>query len=141
MEHFKEFYGDKYNVYDLTIKKHYEKLCNQGALQNAINNCVPFPYIFVINYELAFRRKELLDLEHFTLMLDESSLIQNENAKRSKFILKLKPDNVILLSGTPTGGKYEKLWSQMKLLGWNISKKCSITSTLIITMRIMKVFH
>ena len=57
-------------------------------------------------------------------MLDESSLIQNECAKRSKFILKkLQPDNVILLSGTPTSGKYERLWSQMNLLGWNISKK------------------
>jgi Superfamily II DNA/RNA helicases, SNF2 family len=29
---------------------------------------------------------------------------------------------VILLSGTPTGGKYEKLWSQCKLLGWPITK-------------------
>jgi SNF2 family DNA or RNA helicase len=56
-------------------------------------------------------------------MLDESSLIQNEQAKRSKFILKLKANNVILLSGTPTGGKYENLWSQIQLLGWNISKK------------------
>ena len=62
-------------------------------------------------------------LKDFTLMLDESSMIQNENAKRSKFILKLQPKNVILLSGTPTGGKYEKLWSQMNLLGWKISKK------------------
>jgi superfamily II DNA/RNA helicases, SNF2 family len=56
-------------------------------------------------------------------MLDESSLIQNETAKRSKFILELNPENVILLSGTPTGGKYEKLWSQCRLLGWNISKE------------------
>ena len=56
-------------------------------------------------------------------MLDESSLIQNENSKRSRFILRrLKPNNVILLSGTPTGGKYEKLWSQCKLLGWSITK-------------------
>lgn len=77
----------------------------------------------VINYELAFRRPELSKLKDFTLMLDESSLIQNEQAKRSKFILKkLKPANVILLSGTPTGGKYENLYSQLKLLGWNISK-------------------
>ena len=76
----------------------------------------------VINYELAFRRPELLNLEHFTLMLDESSMITNPTAKRTKFIHKLKPDNSILLSGTPTGGKYEKLWSQLKLLGWNISK-------------------
>ena len=65
----------------------------------------------------------LKTLTGFTLMLDESSLIQNENAKRSKFILGLNPDNVILLSGTPTGGKYEKLWSQCRLLGWNISKE------------------
>lgn len=79
--------------------------------------------IGVINYDLVWRRKELLTLCDFTLMLDESSLIQNETAKRSKFILKMKPANVILLSGTPTGGKYEKLWSQMRLLGWNISKR------------------
>ena len=125
VDHFKTYYGDNYNVYDLTIKKKYEKLCYQGALSNAINDCVPFPYIFVINYELAFRRADLLKLRDFTLMLDESSLIQNETAKRSKFVLKLGDNaaNVILLSGTPTSGKYENLWSQMHLLGWNISKK------------------
>lgn len=79
--------------------------------------------VCVINYDLIFRRPELSQLNDFTLMLDESSLIQNETSKRSKFILKkLKPKNVILLSGTPTGGKYEKLWSQCKLIGWNISK-------------------
>ena len=78
--------------------------------------------IGVINYELAWRRKELLNLHDFTLMLDESSLIQNTSAKQTKFILKLKPSNVILLSGTPTAGKYENLWSQAHLLGWNISE-------------------
>ena len=79
--------------------------------------------IGVINYELAWRRQtELLNLHDFTLMLDESSLIQNQGAKQSKFILKMKPDNVILLSGTPTAGKYENLWSQIHLLGWKISE-------------------
>lgn len=79
--------------------------------------------IGVINYELSFRRRsELSNLKDFTLMLDESSMIQNEKAKRSKFILKMQPKNVILLSGTPTSGKYERLWSQLKLLGWKISK-------------------
>lgn len=56
-------------------------------------------------------------------MLDESSLIQNQKAKQTKFILKLKPAHVILLSGTPVGGKYENLWTQVHLLGWNISEQ------------------
>lgn len=77
--------------------------------------------IGVINYDLVFRRPDLLNLENFTLMLDESSIIQNEKAKRSKFILKMQPENVILLSGTPTSGKYENLWTQIHLLGWGIS--------------------
>lgn len=64
-----------------------------------------------------------MELENFTLMLDESSCIKNPTSKRTKFILKLKSENVILLSGTPCGGKYEELHTQCKLLGWNISKK------------------
>lgn len=87
-----------------------------------IRNNTNIASVLVINYELAFRRPELLELNDFTLVLDESQLIQNENAKRSKFILKMKPKNVILLSGTPTSGKYEQLWSQVKMLGWKISK-------------------
>lgn len=35
----------------------------------------------------------------------------------------MHPENVILLSGTPTAGKYEKLWSQLHLLGWGIKKE------------------
>lgn len=79
--------------------------------------------VCIINYELAWRRTDLLKLRDFTLMLDESSLIQNKSAKQTKFILKLQPTNVILLSGTPTSGKYENLWTQMHLLGWDISEK------------------
>lgn len=112
IEHFKEHYSMP--VYNLTDKDDFERFFEMIELVHGI--------IGVINYELAFRRSDLLDLEHFTLMLDESSMITNPTAKRTKFIHDLKPDNVILLSGTPTGGKYEKLWSQLKLLGWNISK-------------------
>jgi len=72
---------------------------------------------------LIFRRKQFLTLTGFTLLLDESSLIQNEKTKRTKFILKMTPANVILLSGTPTAGKYENLWSQLHLLGWDISQR------------------
>jgi SNF2 family DNA or RNA helicase len=82
-----------------------------------------YGYIGVINYDLIWRRKQFLNLKDFTLILDESSLIQNQSSKRSKFILQMNPANVILLSGTPTGGKYENLWSQLHLLGWNISEK------------------
>lgn len=73
--------------------------------------------IGIINYELAWRRPELLNLKDFTLMLDESSQIKDETAKKSRFILKLKAKNNILLSGTPVSGKYEELWSQCRLLG------------------------
>lgn len=97
-------------------------LCNKQELNLFLSQYRYFS-IGVINYDLVWRRKELLQLKDFTLLLDESSLIQNETAKRSKFILKMQPKNVILLSGTPTGGKYERLWSQMHLLGWQISKK------------------
>lgn len=84
---------------------------------------IPEDSVLIINYDKVWRRPELLKLKHFTLMLDESSMIKNESSNRSKFILKLSADNVILLSGTPTGGKYEELWSQLHLLGWDISKK------------------
>lgn len=112
-EHFQNYYD--VNPCDLTKVKDLSRFIEASK-------SVPVPTVYIINYELAFRRPELKQLKDFTLMLDESSLIQNEQAKRSKFILNLNPSNVILLSGTPTGGKYEKLWSQMKLLGWKISK-------------------
>jgi len=113
--HFAEFYKYEISAYDLTKKQQWNDFWN---------NPVGFRYqVGIINYDLVFRRSELLQLEHFTMMLDESSLIQNDTAKRSKFILKMKPDNVILLSGTPTSGKYENLWSQMSLLRWSISKE------------------
>ena len=115
VEHFEKYYN--YDVLDLTDNKVFKKILTEH---------IEFPngVILIINYDLAFRRQELTKLADFTLMLDESSLIQNETTKRSKFILKkLQPKNVILLSGTPTSGKYERLWSQMNLLGWNISKE------------------
>ena len=79
--------------------------------------------VAIINYDLVWRRPELLKLKNFTLILDESSYIKNESSKRTKFIMKMRPDNIILLSGTPTGGKYEELYSQARLLGWDIPKK------------------
>ncbi|AFM40304.1 DNA/RNA helicase, superfamily II, SNF2 family [Desulfosporosinus acidiphilus SJ4] len=104
--HFREHYD--YNVYSF----------NKQFISE-----IPEHSVLVINYDLAWRRSELLKLSNYTLILDESSCIKNETRRRSKFILKLKADNAILLSGTPTGGKYEELWSQCQLLGWAISKR------------------
>lgn len=110
IKHFRQHYG--ITVFDLTNKRQYQEFFGTVG-----------KFAGVINYDLIFRRNELRSLENFTLMLDESSCIQNETAQRSKFILKMRPRNVILLSGTPTAGKYEKLWSQLHLLGWGISKR------------------
>lgn len=115
-QHFMDNYPLIY-IYNLTDKKSFEmwlKDQQTGWYQ---------PSVAIINYELAWRRPELLKIRHFTLMLDESSLIQNASAKQTKFILKLQPDNVILLSGTPCSGKYENLWTQAHLLGWEIPKR------------------
>ena len=116
-EHYAEHYGADYLIFDLT---------NEGHMKAFLHDAFEDPWteiVGIINYDLIWRRPELLQLKDFTLLLDESSLIQNETAKRSRFILKMHPANVVLLSGTPTGGKYERLWSQMHLLGWNISKQ------------------
>jgi SNF2 family DNA or RNA helicase len=114
IEHFAKFYPD-YTIYDLTKPKQMDDFfihCESSMIA-----------VGVVNYELIFRRQKFLNIEHFSMLLDESSMIANENSKRSKFIHQMQPDNVILLSGTPTGGKYEKIWSQVNLLGWKISKK------------------
>lgn len=103
-EHFKTYYDYNIIVYNKPVE-------------------IPNNSVVIINYDLVWRRPELMNLKNFTLILDESSCIKNDKAKRTKFILKLKPVNVILLSGTPCGGKYEELHTQCKLLGWNISKK------------------
>lgn len=120
IDHFRTNYEWIDDVLDLTDPKMFELFSGLLKLRT-----FPPKYLCVgvINYDLIFRRKDLLQLENFTLMLDESSSIQNEKAKRSTFILKMHPKNVILLSGTPTSGKYENLWTQIHLLGWTISLK------------------
>lgn len=108
-EHFKTYYAEFNTV---IYKKQQIK-------------ALPPNTIIIINYDSVWRKEELLNLNdfYFTLMLDESQYIKNDSAKRTKFITKkLLPHNVILLSGTPVGGKYEELYSQIKLLGWTITK-------------------
>lgn len=111
IKHFTKLYHN-YEVFNITDNKELKKFINSNSKK-----------IGVINYDKIFRRNELNKLKDFTLILDESSIIQNENTSRAKAIMKLNYKNIILLSGTPVSGKYEKLWSQSHLLGWEISKK------------------
>lgn len=120
VDHFEKYYPD-YEVFNLTKKTQavrFRELIDTSTIYDYKKQIVG-----VINYDLMYRRSYITHIRDFTLMLDESSLIQNETTQRAKFILKLQPESVVLLSGTPTSGKYEKLWSQCKLLGWNIKKK------------------
>lgn len=106
VDHIRTFYPE-YWVMDLTNKNDssvFRKIMESKGIYEFTSQIVG-----VINYDLIFRRPYIAHITDFTLMLDESSLICNENAKRSKFILKLHPESVILLSGTPTAGKYERL--------------------------------
>ena len=78
--------------------------------------------IGVVSYQTVWRRKQLVGLQDFVLICDESSNLQHKTAKQTKGILKMNPSAVVLLSGTPTAGKYENLWTQAHLLGWGISE-------------------
>lgn len=111
-----------YSVFDLTVQKR-EFFSDEDSFISNGDSLLAGHRIYVINYDLIWRRTEILKMKNFTLLLDESSLIQNGTAQRSKFILKLNPLNVILLSGTPVSGKYENLWTQIHLLGWPISEQ------------------
>lgn len=92
---------------------------------------VPDPFgdmpdaVGVINYDLLWRRPNLQALKRFALMFDESSLLQNKSSKRTKAAMKLaaRANELVLLSGTPVDGKYERLWTQLNMLGWHIDEK------------------
>lgn len=110
IEHFKTYY--KIPVYDLTQKKILSNFCNTDISR-----------VGIINYDLLHRRPELCELKELNILLDESSMIKNDTALRTRYCLAMNVESVTLLSGTPVNGKYEELYSQCKLLGWKISKK------------------
>lgn len=118
VEHMKEHY--KIKTLNLTNKKQYVEF-----LDNIKNN---IPQVGVVNYDIIYRRKELLtelkNNSEFAMMIDESSLLANNNSKRSKTLIDLSKyaRGVVLLSGTCCNGKYENLYTQIKILGYNINK-------------------
>lgn len=110
--HFGEWHSD-YQIYDLSKSKQLNTFLEDT---NTLK-------VGIITYGLQWRRKELQKLKGFTLILDESQNICNPTSKQTKGIFKLKFDNLILASGTPCGGAYEKLYTQYKLLGGTLTKQ------------------
>ena len=122
-------YGNEYNLCVCQHSKvldwveHFQTYTDLEVTDFTKPNAQVRPGVIVVNYELVWRRPQLLELKDFTLILDESSKVQHEKRKQSDFIVnQLKPKNVIMLSGTPCNGKYENLFTQIKLLGVNITK-------------------
>lgn len=119
VSHFNTYYSEKIIIVDYTKKDNQEL-----NIFDFISMSEFTPIIIIVNYELAWRRPELSKLSEFTLILDESSMIQNYSAKQSRFIVKKLNENAcILLSGTPVGGKFENLWTQTEMLGCGLTKK------------------
>lgn len=112
INHFNTYYGDEVKTYNLTKKRSYDLFFYDTSRR-----------LGVINYDLLMRKTDLLKLENIAAIFDESSLLKNDQAKRTKFVLSLNLSHVVLLSGTPVGGKYEELWSQCRLLGLKMSKR------------------
>lgn len=110
VKHFQEHYD--IDVYNLTSKK------GITLFTASMNRRVG-----IINYDIVYRRPELLKLAGISLMLDESSMIQNDKAKRTKVVIKLNYNSIVLLSGTPVGGRYENLYTQLVLLGCKLTKR------------------
>lgn len=108
-----EEWAPNYRIYNLTnVKQLKSFMCDNDNFKTGI-----------INYQSAWRRPELLNLKEYTLILDESHNIANNTSKQSKFIMKLKCENLILLSGTPCNGMYDKLYTQLKMLGLHMNKR------------------
>lgn len=113
IEHFNNVHDD-YCTYNLTNKKQLQAFMDDKQDLK----------MGVINYESAWRKSELLKLKCFTLILDESQAISNPTSKQTKGIVKLKFDNLILLSGTPcSNSRYDKLYTSLKLLGLHMNKR------------------
>jgi SNF2 family DNA or RNA helicase len=79
--------------------------------------------VIVLNYDIVFRRPELMALKNLSVILDECTIVSNPSARRTKAVFRLDIQNIIMLSGTISKGRYENLWTTLRLLGWNISKR------------------
>lgn len=108
-EHMGKYYDVK--VFDLTKNKNIDPFINYKDKS-----------VGVINYDRIWRRPQITSLQGMSVIFDESSMLKHERAKRTLAVLRMQFDGVVLLSGTPIGGKYEQLIAQCRLLGWKVPK-------------------
>lgn len=119
-----DWVGHFENHYDIDVVDLTEPHAMEGFERRIGDPCAR-DAVGVINYDLLWRRPGLRNMERFALMFDESSLLQNRSSKRTKAAMGLagRADELVLLSGTPVDGKYERLWTQLSMLGWRIDEK------------------
>ena len=71
----------------------------------------------IINYDLLNKHKEILTSEKWDVLIaDESHLIKNPKAKRTRVFKKIKADFVMLITGTPMPNRPEELWTTVDRL-------------------------
>jgi len=104
VKHFRDNYD--YNIVDYTKPK--------AKLQKGV---------ILINYDLIWRRPEILSLNNYLMICDEATALSNWSAKRTKAIMRMHPENLILLSGSISKGKIFNLHTIVNLLGYKITKK------------------
>ena len=110
-------------------------VCPKPVIQSWFNDINLFKPFFkkillksltVINYDIAWRRTEIMSGNWDCIVSDESHYIKSHTSKRTKALLKLseKPQYKYILTGTPIGNSHwEEIWSQYSFLDFNIFGK------------------
>jgi len=126
-----------------TWKREIEKHSNlvpvviDGPKQTLGRAILRFAHFYITNYDIVVENSELIELllrsRKMALVLDESQIIKNPEAKVTKSILGLGilAQKRVLITGTPIANKPDDIWSQFffldggRLLGedYNVFKK------------------
>ncbi|MCF8009545.1 MAG: DEAD/DEAH box helicase [Halanaerobiales bacterium] len=109
------------------INKHIDKCSYELVQPDKIRNWQAHIYICGIESvsqsdRINFKLYNLINRRNCFLIVDESSLIKNYEAKRTKRILKYgeQCEYKLILNGTPITNTEQDLYSQWKLLDWRI---------------------
>lgn len=103
--------------------KHFEQNYPQYKVNNYAKTKEIIEGINILNYDIVFRREELFKLRKLTVIIDECVALSNITSKRTKAVMKLDIENLIMLSGSIGKGRYENLYPLAKLLGAKCNKQ------------------